>query len=128
LGTGKSPGHRLAYICLGNAPASARQVQVAGYSTFLRSEWLAVFNVESNSFKAFVTGAKLEPGSAVEFSRMLEYSAQKGTRLVQGLPALNHLMCFRRVFKESEEHQRGGIYAVFDPVTTTALVFREYHD
>ena len=128
LGTGKSPGHRLAYICLGNAPASARQVQVAGYSTFLRSEWLAVFNVESNSFQAFVTGAKLEPGSAVEFSRMLEYSAQKGTRLVQGLPALNHLMCFRRVFKESEEHQRGGIYAVFDPVTTTAVVFREYHD
>jgi hypothetical protein len=128
LGAGKSPGHRLGYICLGNAPASASHVQVTGYSTFLRSEWLAVFNVDQNRFQAFVTGAKLEPGSALEFNRMLERSAHKGTRLFQSLPPMNTPLCFQRVFKESEEHQRGGVYAVFDPATSTAVVFREYHD
>jgi hypothetical protein len=126
LGAGKSPGHRLAYICLGNAPASASHVQVTGYSTFLREEWLAVFSVDQNSFQAFVTGAKLEPGSAVEFNRMLEHSSHKGTKL--SLPPLNNSLCFKRVFKESEEHQRGGVYAVFDPASSTAVVFREYHD
>jgi hypothetical protein len=128
LGAGKSPGHRLAYICLGNAPAPASHVQITGYSTFLRSEWLAVFNVDPNRFQAFVTGAKLEPGSAFEFNRILEHSAHQGTRLFQSLPPLNNLPCFQRVFKESEEHQRGGVYAVFDPATSTAVVFREYHD
>jgi hypothetical protein len=41
---------------------------------------------------------------------------------------MNHVLCFQRVFKESEEHQRGGVYAVFDPASATAAVFREYHD
>jgi hypothetical protein len=41
---------------------------------------------------------------------------------------MNNALCFQRVFKESEEHQRGGVYAVFDPATSTAAVFREYHD
>jgi hypothetical protein len=128
LGAFKSPAHRLAYICLGNAPASASQVQIAGYSTFLRTEWLAVFHVDQKNFQAFVAGAKLAPGSAFEFNRMLEHSAHKGTRLFQSLPALNNALCFQRVFKESAEHQRGGVYAVFDPATSTAVVFREYHD
>ena len=128
LGAFKSPGPRLANLCLGNAPASASQVQVAGYSTFLRSEWLAVFHVDQDRFQAFVTGAKLVPADNFEFSRMLERSAHKGTRLFRSLPPLNHSLCFKRVFKEAEEHQRGGVYAVFDPATSTAAVFREYHD
>ena len=128
LGAFKSPGHRLAYICLGNAPEAASQVQIAGYSTFLRSEWLAVFQVDQDHFQAFVAGAKLAPGSALEFNRMLERSTHNGTRLFQSLPPMNNSLCFQRVFKESEEHQRGGVYAVFDPATSTAVVFREYHD
>lgn len=128
LGAGKSPGHRLAFICLGSAPASAGHVRVAGYSTFLRSEWLAVFNVGPEDFQSMVAKAKLAPADEFEFNRMLEHSAHKGTRLMQSLPPLSNSPCFRRVFKESEEHQRGGVYAVFDPATATAAVFREYHD
>ena len=128
LGAGKSPVHRLSYICIGNAPASASQVRVAGYSTFLRSEWLAVFQVGQNDFLAMAAKAKLAPADAFEFNRRLERSAHKGTRLLQSLPPMANALCFQRVFKESEEHQRGGVYAVFDPATSTAAVFREYHD
>jgi hypothetical protein len=128
LGAGKSPGHRLAFICLGNAPASASHVQIAGYSTFLSSEWLAVFNVGEKDFQTMVAGAKLVPADAFEFKQRLERSAHQGTRLFQSLPAGNNLLCFQRIFKESEEHQRGGVYAVYDPATSTAVVFREYHD
>ena len=103
-------------------------MQIAGYSTFLRSEWLASFTVNQKSFQAFVTGAKLVPGSSTEFSRQLEHSAHQGTRLLGAVPALGNAVCYQRVFKESEEHQRGGVYAVFDPATSTAAVFREYHD
>ena len=128
LGAGKSPGHRLAYICLGNAPASASHVQIAGYSTFLRSEWLAVFTAVPKDFQAMVAGAKLVPADGFEFKQRLEHSAQNGTRLWQSLPPMTNALCFQRVFNESEEHQRGGVYAVFDPATSTAVVFREYHD
>ena len=128
LGAGRSPGHRLAYICLGNAPAAASHVQVAGYSTFLRAEWLAVFNVGQKDFQTMVANAKLVPGDNFEFRQKLETSVLKNCRLLQSLPPLNNPLCFQRVFKESEEHQRGGVFAVFDPATLTAVVFREYHD
>ena len=128
LGAGKSPGHRLAYICLGHAPASASQVQIAGYSTFLRSEWLAVFHAGPKDFQTLVTGAKLVPADNFEFSKKLATSALKNCRRLQSLPPMENPLCFERVFKESEEHQRGGVYAVFDPATSTAAVFREYHD
>jgi hypothetical protein len=75
-----------------------------------------------------VAGAKLVPADAFEFQQRLEHSAHNGTRLFQCLPPMNHVLCFQRVFKESEEHQRGGVYAVFDPASATAAVFREYHD
>lgn len=124
----KSPGHRLAYICIGNAPASASHVQITGYSTFLRSEWLAVFNVGQKDFEKMVAGAKLVPADDFEFNRMLGHSLQKGTKLFQSLPPMTNRICFQRIFKEEEEHQRGGVYAAFDPATSTAVVFREYHD
>src|ERR1039457_5623001 len=122
MGAGRSPGHRLAYICLGNAPASASQVQVAGYSTFLRSEWLAVFNVGQKDFQTLVAGAKLVPADGFEFRKMLEQSSLKKSKLFQSFPQPNDLPCFKRVFKESAEHQRGGVYAAFDPATSTAVV------
>jgi len=128
LGTCKSPAHRLSYICIGNAPVSASQVQITGYSTFLHEEWLAVFKVGPKDFQTLVARAKLVPADEFEFKQRLERSAHQGTRLLQSLPPLNHALCFQRVFKESEEHQRGGVYAVFDPATSTAIVFREYHD
>jgi hypothetical protein len=128
LGAGKSPGHRLAFICLGSAPASASHVQIAGYSTFLRSEWLAVFSVGQKDFQTMVANAKLVPADNFEFRKMLNRSSLKNCRLLQSLPPLTNALCFQRVFKESEEHQRGGVYAVFDPATSTAVVFREYHD
>jgi hypothetical protein len=128
LGAGKSPGHRLAYICLGSAPALASHVQVTGYSTFLRSEWLAVFNIGQKDFQTMVAGAKLVPADGFEFRKMIEQSTLKKSRLFQSVPQSNDPPCFKRVFKEPEEHQRGGVYAVFDPATSTAVVFREYHD
>ena len=128
LGAFNSPAHRLAYICIGNAPASASHVQIAGYSTFLREEWLAVFQVGQKDFQTMVATAKLVPADNFEFQKKLENSALKDCRLRQSLPPLNNSLCFQRVFKESEEHQRGGVYAVFDPATSTAVVFREYHD
>ena len=128
LGAFKSPAHRLSYICVGNAPASASQVQIAGYSTFLRSEWLAVFQTGQKDFLTMVAGAKLVPADAFEFKTMLEHSSLKDSRLFQNLPSSGKPQFFKRVFKEAEEHQRGGVYAVFDPDTSTAVVFREYHD
>jgi len=128
LGAGKSPGHRLAYICLGNAPASASHVQVTGYSTFLREEWLAVFNVGPKDFQTMVAGANLVPVDDFEFRKMLEPSALKKTMLYQSLPPLNGALCFKRVFKEGEEHELGSVYAAFDPATSTAMVLRGYQD
>lgn len=128
LGAGKSPSHRLAYICLGNAPASASHVQITGYSTFLREEWLAVFNVGQKDFQTLVAGAKLVPADDFEFRKMFELSALKKTRLYQSMPPLNDTFCFKRVFNEAEEHKLGSVYAVFDPATSTAIVLRGYQD
>jgi hypothetical protein len=125
---GKSSGHRLAYVCLGNVPASASQVRVAGYSTFLREEWLAVFNVGPKDFQTMVTQAKLVPVDDFEFRKMLGQSSLQKSRLFQSVPQLNDLTCFKRVFNEPEERQRGSVYAVFDPATATAVVYREYRD
>jgi len=128
LGAGKSPRHRLAYICLGNAPPSARQVQVTGYSTFLHEEWLAVFNVDPDGFQKMVARAKLEPVPDYDFQATFGHSALKATRAVQRILRSDQLICFRRVFNEHEEHDRGRVYAAFDPATATAVVFREYQD
>jgi len=128
LGAGKWPDHRLAYICLGNAPAAASQVHIAGYSTFLREAWLAEFHVGEKDFQALVTGAQMAPADNFEFKKTLEQSALKQHKLLQTFPLTSDLPCFKRVFKEKEEHQRGTVYALFDPATSTAIVFREYRD
>ena len=128
LGATVMPAHRLSYICIGRAPASASQVQITGYSTFLREEWLAVFHVDQKSFQTFVTSAELVPADEFEFQAALESSKLKATRLGQTLPPLTNVLCFKRAFKESEEHQRGSVFAVFDPATSTAIVLRGYHD
>jgi hypothetical protein len=64
----------------------------------------------------------------LEFSRLLERSSLKGTKPFQNLPPSGDFICFKRAFKESEEHQRGSVYAAFDPAAGTAVVFRAYHD
>lgn len=128
LGASRSPAHQLAYICLGNVPASASQVHVAGYSAFLHGEWLAVFNAWPKDFQTMVNESKLTPVDEFEFQHMLELATIKKSRLVQNLPPLTNAYYFKRVFNESEEHQRGSVYAVFDPATSTAVVVREYHD
>jgi len=128
MGAAKSPGHRLAYICLGNVPGSASHIRVTGYSTFLREEWLAVFNVGPKDFQTLVTQAKLAPVDDSEIRKILGQSALKKCRLFQALPQANDLTCCKRIFKESEERQRGGVYAVFDPATSTAVVYRAYRD
>ena len=127
-GAGKSSAHRLAYICLGNVPASASQVRVAGYSTFLREEWLAVFNAGQKDFQTMVANAKLVPADDFEFRKMLEQSSLKKSRLFQSLPQLNDSPCFKRAFKAGEEHERGSVYTVFDAATSTVVIFREYND
>lgn len=128
LGAANSPRQRLSYICLENAPASASHVQVAGYSTFLREEWLAVFNVGQKDFQTMVDGAQMVPVDDFEFKTMLERSSLEKQRVFQSIPPFNDLPCFKRVFKERDEHERGSVYAVFDPATSTAVVFREYRD
>ena len=128
VGAGKSPGQRLGYICLGSVPASASHVQVAGYSTFLRAEWLAVFNVGPKDFQTMVANTKLVPVDGFEFRKMLGQSSLKTTRLYQRLPSPDNAQCFKRVFNESQERERGSIFAMFDPATSAAIVVREYHD
>ncbi len=128
LGAGKSSSHRLGYICLGNTPASASQARVAGYSTFLREEWLAVFNAEQKDFQTMVAKARLVPAGDFEFKKMLEQSSLKKSKLFQSLPPLDDLPCFKRAFKAGEEHERGSVYTVFDAATSTAIIFREYND
>jgi len=128
LGALKSPAHRLSYICIGHAPRSASQVQITGYSTFLREEWLAVFHTDQNAFKSLVAQAQLVPAEEVEFQKMLERSALKDSRLFQTRPSSGNLIFFKRVFKEAEEHKRGSVYAAFDPATGTVMVFRGYRD
>ncbi len=128
LGAGKSRAHQLAYICLGDAPASASQVQVAGYSGFLRGEWLAVFHAGPKDFQMMVNAMELAPVDAFEFKHLLERTAIKNSRPFQSLPSLDNAGYFKRVFNESEEHQRGSVFAVFDPVTSTVIVVREYRD
>lgn len=128
LGVWRSPEHRLAHVCLGNAPAAASRIQVAGYSTFLREEWLAVFHVGKKDFQTMVARSKLEPAYTFEFRSALEHSPLEKTRLYQSLPPLNEAPCFARVFNEGKEHERGGVYAMFDPATSMAIVVRECHD
>jgi hypothetical protein len=128
LGASRSPAHQLAYICLGNVPASASGIHVAGYSAFLKGEWLAVFNAGSKDFQTMVNESKLTPVDEFEFQHMLELAAVKKSRLVQSLPPLTNAYYFKRVFNASEEHQRGSVYAVYDPATSTAVVVREFHD
>jgi hypothetical protein len=71
LGAAKSPAHRLSYICIGNAPASASQVQIAGYSTFLREEWLAVFKVGSKDFQTMVANPTSATGGNGGFGAVI---------------------------------------------------------
>lgn len=128
LGASRFASHRLNFICAGHAPASANRIQITGYSAFLRGEWLAVFHMDEKSFQTFVTDAELVPADDFEFQRMFDASSLKATRLGQNLPPLTNAPCFKRVFKEGEEHERGSIFAVFDPNTSTAVVVRSYHD
>ena len=128
LGMTKSPGHRLGYICLGNAPSTASGVKVAGYSGPLREEWLAVFNVGPKDFQTMVSGANMIPADEFELKTWLEQSALKKSKLVKQVPTLTNLICYKRVFKEQEEHQRGSVYAVYDSGSSTAVVFRGYRD
>ena len=128
LGALKSPAHRLSYICIGHAPKSASEVRITGYSTFLREEWLAVFHTDEKVFQTMVDQAKLVPAEDFEFKKMLERSALKDSRLFQTRPASGNLIFYKRVFKEAEEHQRGSVYAAFDPATGAAAVFRGYRD
>ncbi len=128
LGAGRSPQHRLSYICLGNAPASATHIQITGYSTFLRKEWLASFNTAPTNFQTLVTKGKLIPADAVEFKTMFAASALRNTRLAGHLPDLDHVECFKRRFNAGEEHERGRVFALFDAATSTAVVVRECRD
>lgn len=128
VGATWSPGHRLNYICLGNAPTTAGQVRIAGYSTFLHAEWLAAFIVEPKDFQAMAGKMKLAPVDSFEFQHMMAGSEVKRSGAFHDLPPLDHAEFFKRAFNESEEHQRGSVYAAYDPVTATAVVVREYRD
>lgn len=128
LGMFKSPTHRLAYICAGHAPAAAHEVQLTGYSTFLREEWLAVFRADAKSFQALVADAKLTPVDAFELKKFLEPSSLKEAKLFGQIPASDETKAFKRVFKEGEEHERGTIFAVFEPQSSTVAMFRGYRD
>lgn len=125
----KSPAHWLAYICVGHAPASVSEVQITGYSAFLREEWLAVFHTDEKSFQMLVAEAKLAPVDGFFFQRTWEQSSLKATQLGRSLPPPPAgAACFQRVFKESTEHERGSVLAFYDPLTSTAVILRQYRD
>jgi hypothetical protein len=127
LGIWKSPMHRLSYICAGHTPSSVSDVQLTGYSTFLREEWLAMFRTDERAFQSMVAQAQLAPADGSEFQKLFDASSLKTTRSGKNLSLPADARCFKRVFK-IEEHQRGEIYAFFDPTMSTAVVWRGYHD
>ncbi|HEU5396323.1 MAG TPA: hypothetical protein VFV81_04095 [Verrucomicrobiae bacterium] len=126
-GADRPLGQRLNYICAGHAPAAASHIRVSGYSGFLREEWLATFRVGQTNFLTMIDRAKFTPVDEFEFQRTLEKSALKTTGLYRALPPLNNALCYRRVFNNAE-YQRGSVYALFDPATSTAVMVRGYHD
>ena len=128
LGLNQAQNRRLDYICLGHAPASASHVRIAGYSGFLRGEWLAVFNVGQKDFQTMVAKVELTPVDEFVFREALEKSSVKTTSPGQAFAPLTNAIYFRRAFDEKNEHKRGGVYAAFDPATSTAVLYREYHD
>jgi hypothetical protein len=128
VAVGQPASHRLAYVCLGHAPPSATAVRVTGYSTYLRAEWLAVFQVPQKEFQTMTSGAQLIPADAFEVTRALSQSSLAQTAIAQKLPRLDAALSFKRIFNEAGEHQRGGIFAAYDPATSTAVVLREYRD
>ena len=127
LGATRSPVHRLSYICAGHAPKAASEVRLAGYSQFLREEWLAVFRTDEPAFQAMVAAAKLAPMDDFQFQKLFAVSSLKDTQLGKLLPPLPAGKVVGRVFK-AEEHERGRILAMFDPASKTAVVLREYRD
>ncbi|HEX9046281.1 MAG TPA: hypothetical protein VF988_04585 [Verrucomicrobiae bacterium] len=127
-GANRSPGHWLNYICIGHAPAATGHVRVAGYSTFLREEWLAVFAGGQKDFETMADGAKMAPADSFEFKKWIEQSSLKDTSLYQGLPPLTNAIYYRRIFNAKEEHERGSVYAVFAPGAATVVVARQYRD
>jgi hypothetical protein len=128
LGLWKSPTHRLSYICVGHAPATATDIRLTGYSTFLREEWLAVFRAGEKSFQTFVADAKLAPADGFFIQKIWEQSPLKATQLGKNLSPPAGASCFQRVFQEGAEHERGTVLAWYDPATGTAVVLRGYHD
>ncbi|HEX5398557.1 MAG TPA: hypothetical protein VFY06_05850, partial [Verrucomicrobiae bacterium] len=120
--------HHFSYICVGEAPASASQIRLTGYSTFLREEWLAVFHVDEKAFQTMAGLAELAPADEFEFRDALERSSLEKTKLFKNVPVSGNLQCFKRVFKKTEEHESGTIFALFDPATSTAVVLRERSD
>lgn len=128
LAFGQSPERRLAYICHGHAPASASRIRVAGFSSFLNEEWLAVFQVGQKEFQTMAAQAELVPADSFQFQAALARSVFKSSPLLQRVPRQNAILCFQRVFKPGQEHQRGSVYAVFDPASGQAAVWRQYHD
>ena len=127
-GFAKTPVHRLSFICLGHPPASAHQVRVTGFSAFLRGEWLATFQVAPADFDKWVADAELVPVDGFEVEAMLKNSLLNKTSAVRTLPPLDNCRCFKRVFKEGQEKERGSVYAAFDPSSSVAVVLYSYHD
>jgi hypothetical protein len=125
----RSPAHRLDYICLGNAPSAASQIHVSGYSTFLREEWLAAFNVSESGFQTMIAQAKLAPVDEFEFRDAVARSPFQNDRLFSAAwPPNGRALCYKRVFNAAQEHERGTVFAMFDRNTSTAIVLREFRD
>lgn len=128
LGVWHSPKHRLSYVCHGHVPTGVSHAQVTGYSAFLHAEWLAVFNVDTNSFQKWIVQSKLESTPGYDLEQTIRRTSLQHTPVYQRIAQLSEPACFRRVFNEETEHERGRIYAAFDSMTSTAFVLREYDD
>ena len=121
------PRQRLAKVCT-VSPPSARDIHVVGYSSFLRGEWLGVFQVQEADFQEIVRREKLQFDPTFDFSGKLNRSYLNQTKLFQKMSTPTNPQYFKRVFSENGGRERGGIYAAFDSTTSTAIIFREYHD
>jgi hypothetical protein len=118
---GLLPQQRLSFVCGGSKLLTAHNIQVVGYSAFLRGQWLAVFQV-------MLRKQEMQADSNLNLNNLLTRTSLTGTALFQDFPKLTNPQCFKRVFTEKGERERGGIYAAYDSTTSTAIVFREYHD
>ena len=116
------PKNRLTFVTRGFDLRSARDIQVSGYTAFLRGLWMAKLKTGSTEFQEFAATAGLELTDSNSLHRVTkQIPASFQVNLQTGL-------CYKRSYLDDDKRERASLSAHFDPETGVALVVREFHD